>query len=125
MARTALAYSALVANGSLTTPAGTTIDATLVTNGVKIVAGMPERTILRVTNTHGADHAVTIKAGAYPPAVAAGQGDLAVTVPATSGDVLIGPVESGRFLQSNGEIWVDFATGFTGTVTALRVPRTT
>ena len=123
MARTAVAYSSLVANSNLADPAGTTIDSTLVTNGVKISAAFSERTILRVANTAGADKIVTVNAGDYPPAMAAGLGNLATTVAATSGVQWIGPFESGRFLQSDGTIEVDFASGTTGTITAFLVPK--
>jgi hypothetical protein len=120
MARTAVPYSALVANSNLADPAGTTLDAT---NDHKISAAEPERTILRVTNTAGADKVVTVKAGDYPPAWAAGQGDLSVTVVATSGVQWIGPFESGRFVQSDGTMEIDIASGHTGTITAFLLPK--
>ena len=122
MARTALPYSTLVANSNLAQPAGTTIDQA---NGMVIAAAKPELTVLRVANTNGTDRVVTIKAGDYPPALAAGQGDLAVTVAATTGVQFIGPFESGRFLQADGTLEIDFAASFAGTITALKVPRGT
>lgn len=122
MARTALPYSNLVANSNLSQPAGTTIDQA---NGMVIAAARPELTILRVANTNGTDRIVTIKAGDNPPALAAGQGDLAVTVVATTGVQFIGPFESGRFIQSDGTMEIDFAASFAGTITALKVPRGT
>lgn len=64
-----------------------------------------------------------MKAGDNPPALAAGQGDLAVIV--AFGTVqLIGPFESGRFLQNDGSMMIE-STTTTGTITALRVPRNT
>lgn len=123
MARTAVAYSALVANSNLTDPAGTTIDSTLVTNGVKIANAVPEETIIRVANTAGATKVVTVNAGDYPPALAAGQGNMTGTVAATTGVMWFGPFESGRFLQNDGTLEVDFASGTTGTITVFRVPR--
>ena len=122
MARTAVPYSNLVANSNLAQPAGTTIDQS---NGMYIAAARPELTILRVANTNGTDRVVTIKAGDNPPALAAGQGDLAVTVAATSGVQFIGPFESGRFIQADGTMEIDFAASFAGTITALKVPRGT
>ncbi|MEU7831383.1 MULTISPECIES: hypothetical protein [unclassified Nonomuraea] len=122
MARTALPYSNLVANSNLSQPAGTTIDQA---NGMVIAAARPELTILRVANTNGTDRVVTIKAGDNPPALAAGQGDLAVTVAATTGVQFIGPFESGRFIQADGTMEIDFAASFAGTITALKVPRGT
>lgn len=122
MARTAVAYSTLVANNKLTDPAGTSLDAT---NDHVINAAKPERTLLRVTNTHGSDHDVTIKAGDNPPAFGAGLGDLVVTVAATSGVQWIGPFESGRFLQDDGTLQVDIAASHAGTITAFLIPKST
>lgn len=122
MARTAVSYSELVANSNLAQPAGTNVDPT---NGHIINDAVPELTVLRVTNTNASDRVVTVKAGANPPALAQGLGDLAVTVAATSGVQFIGPLESGRFLQADGSLWVDIGASMTGTITALRVPRDT
>lgn len=122
MARTVLPYSNLVANSHLTDPAGTTIDQA---NGMYIAASRPELTLLRVANTNGSPRVVTVKAGSSPPAGAAGQGDLTQSVPATTGVEWLGPFESGRFLQSDGTIQIDFAASFAGTITAFKVPRNT
>ncbi|HEY9476476.1 MAG TPA: hypothetical protein VIS06_21830 [Mycobacteriales bacterium] len=122
MARTAVAYSNLVANSNLADPAGTTIDAT---NSHVIDAAQPELTVLRVTNTAASDKVVTVKAGPNPPALAGGLGDLAVTVVATSGVQWIGPFESGRFIQADGSMLVDIASGHAGKITAFLVPRNT
>src|SRR5687768_718167 len=122
MARTAIVPRALVANGNLTGATGaTTIDSTLVTNGVVVAAAHPERTLIRVTNTEGSTNTVTVNAGDNPPAYAAGSGALVVTVAATSGIQYIGPFESGRFLQSDGTIEVDFESGMTGAIDVLLI----
>lgn len=120
MARTAVAYSDLVANSNLSDPAGTSLDAT---NSHVVNSAEPERTVLRVTNTAASDKVITIKAGANPPALAAGLGDLAVTVTASTGVQFIGPFESGRFLQSDGSLNIDVASGMTGKITAFLVPK--
>lgn len=120
MARTAVAYSTLVGNGSLDDPAGTALD---ITNDHVINAALPERTLLRVTNTHGSAHVITVKAGDYPPALAAGQGDLTKSIAATTGVAWLGPFESGRFLQSNGTLEIDVEAAHTGTITAFKLPR--
>src|SRR5690348_14861783 len=92
MARAALAYSALVANGSLADPAGTATVAGA-GNGLQIpsvpsagavVTSKPEQTILRVSNASGGSGTVTIKAGSQPLAIASGLGDLVVTVANTT-----------------------------------------
>lgn len=122
MATTQIPYTNLVPNGNLAQPAGTT---TVVapTNNMQISNAFPELTVLRVANT-GVEQEITIKAGDHPPALAAGQGDLVVTVAATTGVQFIGPFESGRFVQSDGSMLIEAET--TGaTIAALRVPRNT
>lgn len=124
MPRTAVAYRDLVANSSLNGATGaTTVDATLVTNGVVVNDAVPERTIIRTTHTDAAAHDLIVRAGDSPPAIAAGQGDLTVEVAATSGVRYFGPFESGRFLQNDGTMLIDFETGYAGTIDVLRIPR--
>jgi hypothetical protein len=126
MPRTAVTPRALVANGGLNGATGaTTIDSTLVTNGVVINSAEPERTLIRVTNTEGSTNVVTVRAGDNPPAHAAGQGDITVTVAATSGVQFLGPFESGRVLQNNGSMEIDFESGMTGAIDVLLLPRAT
>ena len=124
MPRTAVTPRALVANSTLIGTSGaTTIDATLVTNGVSVTGAIPEQTVIRVTNTEGSTNTVTVQSGAVPPALAGGLGDLVVTVAATTGVQYIGPLESGRFMQSDGSLWLDFESGMTGAIDILTVPR--
>jgi hypothetical protein len=124
MPRTAIAYRNLVANSSLNGATGpTTVDATLVTNGVVINDAVPEYTLIRTTHTDAAAHDLIVRAGDNPPALAAGQGDLTVEVAATSGVRYFGPFESGRFLQNDGTMLIDFETGYAGTIDILRIPR--
>ena len=123
MARTAVTASAFVANSSLADPAGTNLDPT---NGHTIARAVPSRTILRVTNTASATKVVTVKAGANPPAFASGLGDLTYTLAAgnvTTQVVFLGPFDSSRFLQSDGSLSVDIASGATGTITAFTLPK--
>lgn len=123
MARTSVSYSSLVPNGNLADPSGTATNAGT-GNGHTIAASSPELTLLRVVAGSTGGN-VTVKAGSLPLAVASGQGDLVVAV-ANNGTQWIGPFESGRFLQNDGTILVDIATGFVaGTITAFKVPRNT
>lgn len=119
MARTAVPYSTLVPNSSLADPAGTSI-ASGAGNGGQIAKSFPEQTVLRAVFTTAGN--IVLKAGANPPAWAAGQGDLTIAV-GTNGVMLLGPFESGRFLQADGSLIVE--TTQTVTLTALRVPRNT
>ncbi|WNZ11632.1 hypothetical protein [Streptomyces sp. 11x1] len=121
MATTQVPYSNLVANSSLAQPAGTTLVAAP-TNDMQISDAVPEYTVLRVSNTDDdTDLDITVKAGDNPPALAAGQGDLVVTV-AFGTTRFIGPFESGRFIQPDGSMMIESETT-TGTITALRIPR--
>lgn len=121
MARTAVTVTTITANTATTEPAGTTADPT----NDHVISGVPcEQLLIRLANTNGSDRVATILAGDNPPADAAGQGNLEVTVPATSGVKWVGPLSSARFAQDNGDINIDLAASFAGTVTAYRIPRT-
>ncbi|PJN24057.1 hypothetical protein [Kitasatospora sp. CB02891] len=121
MARTALPYSNLVPNSSLADPAGTALTSGA-GNGGQIAKALPELTLLRLSNASGGSGTATLKAGTYPPALAAGLGDLTVTV-ANSATQWIGPFESGRFLQGDSSLVIE--TSVAMTATAFRVPRNT
>lgn len=123
MARTAVPYTSLVPNGHVTDVAGTTIDSTLVTNGVVINDVDPERTLIRVTNTSGAAKNVTVKAGAGSQSWMAGQGDSVTAVALTSGVEWLGPFTSARFQQKGTRLYVDFVAGHTGTITVFKLPK--
>ena len=123
MARTAVSYSNLAPNSHLASPAGTTIDATLVTNGVVINGVDPEHTLIRVTNTATGAKNVTVKAGTGTDAWMAGQGDQVVSVGANKGNEFLGPFTSARFQQSGSKVYVDFESGFTGTITVFKMPK--
>lgn len=122
MARTAVAYSNLVANGGLTQPAGTAVSSGA-GNGGQVANARPELTILRVANASGGSGTATVLAGANPPAIAAGQGNATAFTVADGASALLGPFESGRFLQADGSLIVE--TSVAMTVTAFRIPRGT
>lgn len=123
MARTNVPYTSLAANADAADPAGTATNAGT-GNGHILAKAVPELTVLRVTSGSTGGN-VTIKAGANPPAIAAGQGDLVVAV-GNAATRWIGPFESGRFLQADGSLLVDVATAFVaGTITAFKIPRNT
>lgn len=121
MSRTAVTVAALSRTGG-TTPAGTAADPT--NDHVVNLGGYPlEEFVFRFTNTNGTDRVATIVAGDSPPALSSGLGNLDITVPATTGDMIIAGLESARFLQDDGTVLIDLAASFAGTVTAMRVPR--
>ena len=121
MARTAVTIETLSRTGA-TSPTGTTADPT---NDHSVdLAGVPlEEIIFRFTNTNASDRVATIMAGDNPPALSSGQGNLDITVLATSGDMTVAGLESARFLQNNGTVLIDLAASFAGKVYAVRVPR--
>lgn len=121
MARVNVPVVTLSRTGAATN-AGTTADPT--DDHVVDLAGAPlEEIVFRFTNTNGTDRVATIVAGDNPPALSAGQGNLDITVPATTGDMTVAGLESARFLQSDGTVHIDLAASYAGVVRAFRVPR--
>lgn len=121
MARTAVTIETLSRTGA-TSPTGTTADTT--NDHTVALAGIPlEEIVFRFTNTNGSDRVATILAGDNPPAGSAGQGNLAITVPATTGDMTVAGLESARFIQDDGSVSIDLAASYAGVVYAVRVPR--
>lgn len=121
MATTDVAYTQTAPNAAGV--AGTAVNLVAApTNDMRIVNAEPEETVLVVTNSDD-DTALTftVKAGDYPPALAAGQGDVAFSIPFGT-TRYVGPFESGRFLQNDGTLYFTSSTT-TGTVTAVRVSR--
>lgn len=125
MARVALPYNNLVSNGNLLDPTGVATVAGA-GNGLQTPdispnrrQSSPELTLLRVANASGGSGTISILAGTNPPNVAAGQGNLTVTV-ANSTTQWVGPFESNRFIQSDGSLIME--TSVVMTVTAFKVP---
>lgn len=121
MARTALTVTKLAANSSVADPAGNAVDPT---NGH--VLTLPEdatleEIFLEINSTFAGSKNFTVKAGANPPALEAGQGDLIVAINAAVR--LVGPFTSGRFMQAGGSLWVDVEAAATGTIKAIHLPR--
>lgn len=128
MARTALPATRLVPNSGQVNPAGASgfVDGhyvdlnarTGVLDQVELEECFLEFTVATATTN------VTVKAGEYPPALANGLGDLVYS--ATVGSHKIGPLESGRFVRRNGQVWIDYQTP--ANVSGIRftqVPRNT
>lgn len=121
MARTAVTVSVLSSTGAAPA-AGTSADPT--NDHVVDLGGYPlEEFVFTFANTNGSDRVATIVAGDSPPALSAGQGNLDITVPATTGVRKVAGLESARFLQNDGTVHIDLAASFAGTVLAERVPR--
>lgn len=123
MPRTAITPVPLVRGGSVVQPTGTTIDATLVTNGVVIARANFKRTIFRVDNTAATPKNVIVRSGDYPLASLGRQGDTTQSV-TNATTRWFGPYDSGRFAQDpGGDLHIDFEAGTTGTIQAFKLPK--
>jgi hypothetical protein len=120
MPRDAVAHTVLASGAATTTPAGVAINPANNASITSLKDG--SRIAVRVTNTSAAERPVIFRAGVNPPALRAGLGDLTVKVPLTTGDVLV-VLESARFAQADGSINVDYETGHTGAISAVRLPK--
>lgn len=98
--------------------AGLTPTYSAAASGTKLVCG--ERTFVHVKNTAGSSMTVTITAtGTVRGQLAA---DLVVTVPATTGEKMIGPIPAELFAGStDGLAAVAFSSTTSVTVAALRI----
>ena len=124
MARATVLTTSVAKNAATADAAGTALDAT---NGHALPAGsFPlDTVILRITNTTAAQKVITIKAGDKNPAQSNGQGDLAITFAAGDSTPVVKFVtlESARFIQDDGTVHIDMASGTTGFISAWRIPR--
>ena len=102
-----LTINSLTLDSSIAKPAGDAIDTT--GNVPLALGGVSGRTILVIDNNSSTQAlTVAIKAGDYPPAALQGQGDVSVTIAASSGAIL-GPFNSARFAkQGGGSFTVNF-----------------
>jgi len=115
MARTAIAETALAVN-ALATPVTTAVDPT---NGMTVALKKGRKLVFRIAYTFAGAKTFTVKAGAYPPSWAKGQGDLVLTLNNVTRYLVI---DAGRFAQADGQVYVDIEAASTGTVEALRLP---
>lgn len=78
--------------------------------------------VIEITHTTDASKVVTVKGGDNPPANATA--DLAVTFAAGDSTPVVKylVLESARFLQSDGTVEIDVASGATGKIRAYKVP---
>jgi hypothetical protein len=113
-----IAVTALTANSNTAAPTQTASG----TTNIVSAANIPLEEIMLKAVVTTATTVVTIKAGDYPPALSAGQGDAALSL--TVGTHYVGPFTSGRFVQSDGTLNVDVATAANVTLAAIRLPRT-
>ena len=115
----------LVANDELADPTPDALD----TGSAPVtlpcaLGGVTDRVIYRVKNLAAADLLVTVESGDNPPAMRAPLGDYASTALAQNAIRWLGPFESGRFVDEDGDMNLTFTPGATinAQVTAFRLP---
>ncbi|MHC1593955.1 MAG: hypothetical protein ACXQT2_01430 [Methanotrichaceae archaeon] len=101
-----------------------------ISNGHKIVAGKNfERMVLafHISTGTGTGAKITIKAGTAEPAFRRDLGDLVRADDVVADDeILLGPIETARYMQADGSIHVDFTdttnTDLAGTIDVYALP---
>ncbi len=82
---------------------------------------------LHVKNTNGASRTVTVAAQrttATPPGMGAtAKANVAVVVPATTGDMMIGPFATLAFNDANNDIAITYSADAGVTIAAIKLPR--
>lgn len=79
------------------------------------------RRILRVKNASGSPVTVTVLIPATLDGVAPANGGKQVTIPATTGDVTLGPFGATTYNQADGKVYVDFSAVTSVTLAVLEV----
>jgi len=118
MARSAITLTDLSVNAAVAWATEVEISAA---DGASLdVGGKTDKVMLVILNNYAGSKDVTIKAGANPPAFRADLGDLTITFAQDAQKCIV--LESARFVQSDGKIYIDFAASMTGHLWAYRLP---
>jgi len=122
MADTAVHLTQFTLNTATAKPAGTAIVAA--NNHVITPTKRSGKVLVRFINTTASTKVWTVTAGGNPPADAAGQGvlDVSLTDGSTTPQETWLVLESSRFLKSNGTFVVTVASGTTGFIEAFQMP---
>jgi len=106
----------LVKDSDITDVAGVAINTT---NGTRVLATKWRKTIIMVTNTSASTRVVTVRKATNAQDIPADYSTIAI--PVTTGVEILGPF-SGRYIQADGGIYLDFVSGHTGAVKAYELP---
>ncbi len=100
------------------TPAAPLLGGTVIdqANGMYVAPKKYSRVVLLVYNSKAGNIQTTIKAGVYPPAEAAGEGDLVTAAIPTLSLVLFTGFNGSRFFQPLNQLFFDTDAGATGVV---------
>ncbi|MEN6426108.1 MAG: hypothetical protein ABFE13_12135 [Phycisphaerales bacterium] len=100
---------------------GTAIEASK--TAVITPTGPLEELVVLYSNTYAGAIVPIVEAGDNPPAMSAGIGNLTLTTLANStGFGMLPPLESARFLQSNGTLRIQFPANAAGYIIAFQKP---
>lgn len=120
MARTVIDLTNATINGVTDMVANaTTIDAALVSAGAVVEMGLDMRVFVYVVNTAVAADITISGTDAY------GSGEVAdYTVEiAQDNPTVLGPFASDLYEQTDGNLYIDFETGFTGSIVVVQIPK--
>ncbi|WP_282204537.1 hypothetical protein [Kitasatospora fiedleri] len=81
------------------------------------------RRIVRVTNTSGSAVTVTVNMPGTLDGVAPANGGKQVTIPATTGDVTIGPFPATIYNQTDGKVYLDFSATTNVKLAVMEMPQ--
>ena len=122
MANTAIAVTQLANNAATANPAGTAIVAAN-THTITPTKGT-RKLLIRITNTTASTKIATVTVGDNPPADAAGQGvlDVSLTAGDTTPTIAWVMVDGARFAQNDGTVVITVAASMTGNIAAIQLP---
>ena len=125
MARTVINVTPLGLNAGINAAGAGVYQAADATNDMMFEAGDASKLLIHIKNTNASGRTAIVKAGAGGHQSSAWMGplgDLSVAIPATTGDVLIGPLESARFEQNDGNIYLDLDASTNVTIAVFQLP---
>lgn len=120
MANTTVTVTSLTKNAAVTP----TLTAIVAANTHVITPSKSfKKVVIRLINTTASTKVFTVVAGDNPPADAAGQGnlDISLTDGSTTPTEANVEIESARFVQDDGSVQVTVASGTTGFIAALQL----
>jgi hypothetical protein len=125
VARVAIEPTLLADMGCLVTPDGARLDADHAAEGAVIRDSRDYDTYLQVDNTSDAPKTVRVRAcGADGDERAADRATRDLTLRIGAGETgSVGPFDSAAFVQTDGDLYIDFDDGFTGVVRACQARR--
>jgi hypothetical protein len=124
MARTAITPTDIAklinSSDTATTPVKTTIDATLVTNGVVFDAGVDSKVLVKVVQTAADTLLLTVQSQSGVAAE-----DFTVDMAQNAEVMFVFETENFEIMSGTdrGKVYIDFETSFTGTIEIYNLPK--